>query len=129
MRTVWKVGRVDDDGRVVSSFMSRYKDLRRFTRVYRTARGARLWVRRCMAFSTPADAKAFAGGYLAQMCGWRIFRAECESARSIRKVAYTGGNNIRAFERADGYADGWRGFEAPPGTLYCKNLRIIEEVT
>jgi len=97
----------------------------RWHKTYRTATGARTTVGHCMAFPTEKRARAYAGRSYAGRYGV-VFRAHCDKARSIRRMAWPG--DYAAFQRADGRKDGWAGTPAPAGTLYCKGLRIDVQV-
>ena len=121
MRTVYKVVWSEYDGRLVSARIAFLP----WERVYRSAAGRRYWVGHCMAFRTLKQAQAFADPLE------QIWEAECESARAIRHVVHRKDPELfRSFQAHGGRKNAWWQdcMKAPPGTLYCHNLRLVRRL-
>lgn len=135
MRTVYRVVEPDADGRLRSACASYWEDrlpeLRRFIRVYRSANGRLRTVSACFAFRRRADALAFAREcHQADGSRREVWSAGCSSTKAIQVIASGYVEAFVGFANANAKPDGWRvGLNAPPpGTLYCKNLRLVRKV-
>lgn len=139
MRKVYKVVNREGRKRVSAQAPHWRRDLPEiipFIRTYSAANHRKMLVSACLAFCRLTDARDFVDVYCVPFLNpqklWRpeIWLAECESARGITRIACPTPLEFTGFARAEGRPDGWRGepHDAPFGTLYCKNLRLLKRV-
>ena len=103
-----------------------------FRRVYRRADGRLVTVRQCLAFRTKSQAASF----LFLEGGIQVWEAECDEAVLVKSIGDVCSNtSIRRYMRRPGlfmedsqYERAPYRHTAVPGTVRCKNLRLVRRI-